>query len=163
MNRRVLLGMAGWLAVAAAATTAGIAAITVLEDGITGQNVRPLDDDAVHRALSRSGTTPPRPTLTAAPTPSSTAGVTRSLAAGGGTVTARCEGGRVTVVAATPYQGFRTDGVEHGPAASVSLTFKSSDEEYAVTMTCDNGSPVARTAQDDGHHGRNRGGGRGRG
>lgn len=168
MNRRVLLGIAAWLAVAVAATTAGIAAIQVLEDGITGKSVRPLDDEAVHRALSRSGTTPPRQTPAVSPSPSSTGGVLRNLAAGGGTVTARCEGGRVTIVAATPYQGFRTDGIEHGPAASASLTFESSDEEYAVTVTCEGGSPVAHTARDDGHHGRHRGGsggggGRGRG
>jgi hypothetical protein len=163
MNRRVLLGIAGWLAVAAAATTAGVAAITVLEAGITGKNVRALDDEAVHRALSRAGTAAPRPAPTASPGPSSTGGVPRSLAAGGGTVTARCEGGRVTVVTATPYQGFRTDGVDHGPATSVPLTFESSDKEYVVTVTCVNGAPVAHAAQDDGRHGRGRGGGGGRG
>jgi len=163
VNRRVLLGIAGWLAVAAAATTAGVAAIDVLEEGITGKNVRPLDDEAVRRALSDAGTTPPRPapTPTAAPSPSSIGGVTKSLAAGGGTVTARCEGGRVTIVAATPYQGFRTDGIDRGPAASASLTFKSSDTEYAVAVTCANGTPAAHAARDDGHRGRH--GGRGRG
>lgn len=161
MNRRVLLGVVGWLAVAAAATTAGVAAIDVLEEGITGKNVRPLDDEAVRRALSNAGTTPPRPPLTAAPSQSSTGGVTKSLAAGGGTVTARCEAGRVTIVAATPYQGFRTDGIDRGPAKSASLTFKSSDTEYAVTVTCANGTPSAHAARDDGHRGRH--GGRGRG
>jgi hypothetical protein len=161
VNRRVLLGIAGWLAVAVAATTAGVAAIDVLEEGITGKNVRPLDDEAVRRALSRDGTTPPRPARTPTPGPSSTGGVPRSLAAGGGTVTARCEGGRVTIVAATPYQGFRTDGVDHGPATSVSLTFESADAEYVVTVTCVNGTPTAHAARDDGHRGRH--GGRGRG
>jgi hypothetical protein len=155
MKRRILLGIAGWLAVAAAATTAGIAAIGVLEKGITGRSVRPLDDEAVHRALSRSGAT----STPALPNPgaTSTAGVTRNLAAGGGTVTARCDRGLATIVAAIPSQGFHTSGLGHGPAASVSLTFESDDEEYAVTLTCEGGSPVVRAAKDDGHRGRHRG------
>jgi hypothetical protein len=155
MKRRILLGIAGWLAVAAAATTAGIAAIGVLEKGITGRSVRPLDDEAVHRALSRSGAT----SAPAVPNPgaTSTGGVTRNLAAGGGTVTARCDKGLATIVAAIPSQGFHTSGLGHGPAASVSLTFESDDEEYAVTLTCEGGSPVVRAAKDDGHRGRHRG------
>src|SRR5262245_17171108 len=100
MDRRIALGIAGWLAVAVAATTAGIAAIDVLEDGITGQNVRPLDDEAVHRALSRSVTSPP-PTLTVSPSASPTDGVLRSLGTHGGTVTARCLDGKATILAAT--------------------------------------------------------------
>jgi hypothetical protein len=155
MKRRIVLGIAGWLTVAAAATTAGIAAIGVLEDGITGRSVRPLDDEAVHRALSRSGAT--SVPATPSPGPVSTGGVTRNLAAGGGTVTARCASGLATVVAAVPSQGFHAGGAGRGPAASVSLTFESDDEEYAVTVTCEGGAPVARTEKDDGHRGRHRG------
>jgi hypothetical protein len=157
MNRRVLLGIFGWLALAGAATTAGIAALDMLEAGITGESVRPLDDEAVHRALSRSGATSAPATPAPAPSATSTGGVPRNLAAGGGTVTARCAGGRVTIVAAIPAQGFHTSGLEYGPAASVSLKFESADEEYAVTVTCDNGVPVAHSAKDDGHHGGRRG------
>jgi hypothetical protein len=163
VNRRVLLGIAGWLAVATAATTAGVAAIDVLEEGITGKNVRPLDDEAVRRALSGAGTTPPRPAPAATPSPSSAGGVTKNLSAGGGTVTARCADDRVTIVAATPYQGFRTDGVDHGPATSAALTFESGDAEYTVTVTCVNGTPAAHAVRDDGHRGRHGGGGGGRG
>jgi hypothetical protein len=161
MNRRVILGIVGWLVVAGAATTAGIAAIDVLEDGITGKNVRPLDDEAVHRALSRAGATRTPTTPGPSPTASTAGGVTRNLAARGGTVTARCEGGRVTVLAAIPAQGFHTDGFERGPAASSSLTFESAAKEYAVTVDCQSGSPAVHVATDDGHRGRH--GGRGRG
>jgi hypothetical protein len=150
MNRRVLLGTVGWLVVAATATTAGIAALDMLEQGITGRSVRPLDDEAVHRALSRSAATTPAPAPSAGPTD----GTTRNLAAGGGTVTARCAAGRVTVVATIPAQGFHTGRLDRGPAASLGLTFESADKEYDVTVTCENGSPVARTATDDGHRGR---------
>jgi hypothetical protein len=164
MNRSVILGIAGWLVVAGAATTAGVAAIDVLEDGITGKNVRALDDEAVHRALSRAGAT--RTSTTPVPSPSATppGGVARNLTAGdGGTVTARCEGGKVTVLAAIPAQGFHTDGLDRGPSASSSLTFESADEEYAVTVDCQGDSPAVHVARDDGHRGRGRHGGRGRG
>ncbi|GAB2850069.1 hypothetical protein GCM10027176_61500 [Actinoallomurus bryophytorum] len=162
MNRRVILGIVSWLVVGGAATTAGIAAIDVLEDGITGKNVRPLDDDAVHRALSRAGVTRTPSAPVPSPAASTAAGVTRNLAArGGGTVTARCEGGKVTILAATPAQGFHTDGFDRGPATSSSLTFESAEEEFAVTVDCQGGSPAVHVAQDDGHRGRH--GGRGRG
>jgi hypothetical protein len=151
MNRRVLFGVAGWLAVAGAATAAGVAAIDVLEDGITGRSVRPLDEEAVHRALGR--TTP-----VARPDPSPSAAALRSLGTSGGTVTARCSAGKVTIVAVIPAQGFHTDRVERGPASSLVLRLESDDEEYSATVTCENGSPVVHEAVDDGHrrgrHGR---------
>jgi hypothetical protein len=157
MNRRILLGIAGWLTVAVAATTAGVAAIDVLEEGITGQNVRALDDEAVHRALARSGVKAAHPTLTVSPSPSPTDGVLRNLGTQGGTVTARCLDGQVTILAATPAQGFHTGDIEHGPATSATLTFESDSTEYVATVTCVNGSPSVRSTEDDGHHGRHRG------
>lgn len=164
MNRRILLGVAGWVTVAAAATTAGVAAIDVLEDGITGRKVRALDDAAVRRALSRTSAIP-APVSSPAPSPG---GVPRNLVTEGGTVTARCEGGKVTVVAVIPAQGFHTDDVEHGPAVSVAVTFESDAAEYQVTVGCSGGRPVARSAADDDHggdrrRGHGRGGGRGHG
>jgi hypothetical protein len=162
MNRRVILGIVGWLVVAGAATTAGVAAIDVLEDGITGNNVRPLDDEAVHRALRQTGVTRTPTAPVPSPTASPSGGVTRNLSADGGTVTARCEGGKVTVLTAIPKQGFHTGGFDRGPAASSSLTFESAEEEYAVTVDCQGGSPAVRVTKDDGHQGRHgRHGGRG--
>ncbi|GLY91769.1 hypothetical protein [Actinoallomurus iriomotensis] len=157
MNRRVLLGITGWLAVAASATAAGVAAIDVLEGGITGRSVRPLDEDAVHRALGRTGGTSPAAPPSPSPSASATGGVTRSLGTGGGTVTARCAGGKVTIVAVTPAQGFHTDGFARGPAPSVTLKLESDEKEYGVTVACEGGSPVARSTTDDGHHGGRRG------
>jgi hypothetical protein len=155
MNRRVLFGVAGWLTAAAAATAAGIAAIDVLEGGITGRSVRPLDDEAVHRALGRT-TAAPSP-VTPSPTATATGGVLRTLGTNGGTVTARCAGGRVTIVAVTPAQGFHSSGFPRGPVASAGLTLESGDKEYKVTVACENGSPVVGAAADDGHR-RGRGG-----
>jgi hypothetical protein len=155
MNRRVLLGILGWLAVAATATGAGVAAIGVLEDGITGSRVRPLDSEAVRRDLSRTGvvSTPPAPGAFPSASPTG-GGVTRNLAADGGTVNARCDGGRVTIMAWTPAQGYQADDLDRGPAVAATLTFKSDRLEYAVTVTCEAGAPVAHSEKDDGHHGR---------
>jgi hypothetical protein len=150
MNRRVLLGAAAWLAVAATATAAGVAAIGALEDGITGSRTPPLDREAVQRALNRTGaavaTVPTSP-------PSAGEGVTRVLGSGGGTVTARCAGGRVTLLSWTPAQGFRADDPVRGPAKAASLKFESNTREYRVTVTCDGREPKISTSRDDRHHG----------
>lgn len=143
-----------WLAVAAAATAAGVAAIDVLEDGITGPQVRPLDDAGVRRALAHvTPSTAPRPS-----TPVPSGAVTRNLAAGGGTVKATCVGERATILAWTPAQGFRAEAVSPGPAAVASLKLSSDEDEYEVTVVCASGVPVAHPVKDDGHRrGRGRG------
>lgn len=151
MNRRVLVGVAGWLTVAAAATGVGIATIGVLEDGLTGDNVRPLDDAAVRRALRQSE--PPPATSSPSPRPSPD-GATKVLDARGGTVTITCSHGRATLESWVPAQGYRADDVAAGPAVAPRLTFKSDRTEYTVTAGCENGSPVVHTSEDDRHGGR---------
>lgn len=156
--------MAGWLTLAAAAPAAGVAAIGALESGITeAQGVRPLDREAVERALNGSRATPasssgaPAPATPAAATPGPDAGRTRVLRAGGGTLTARCGTGGATLLAWSPAQGYRAGHLVRGPAAAASLTFESEAREYEVTVTCEaGGGPVAHTAEDDGHHRRGR-------
>jgi hypothetical protein len=151
MNRPVLFGAAAWLAVAAAATGAGVAAIGVLEDGITGSRTRAVDAESVRRSLSQTAA-PPDVVPTTSPTAGE--GVMRVLGAGGGTVTARCAAGLVTLVSWTPAQGFRADDPVPGPADVASLKFKSDAQEYKVTVACDGGEPKVSTSGDDGHHGR---------
>jgi hypothetical protein len=171
MDRRILLGVAGWLSIAAIATAGTVMAIGVLEDGITGSSVRPLDHDAVQGALSRSSAEPRSPSTgqatspATAPSPSASpprggGAVTRVFAAGGdsGTVTARCAGGRVTLVSWSPGQGYRADDLERGPAKAAALSFTSDEEEFRVSVSCGPDGPIAQTSQDDGHHGRGRGG-----
>jgi hypothetical protein len=144
-----------WLAVAAAATAAGVAAIDVLEDGITGSQARPLDDAGVRRALAHAtASATPRPDPS---TPPASGAVTRNLAAGGGTVKASCVGERATILAWTPAQGFRAEDVSRGPATVASLKLSSDEDEYEVTVTCASGVPVAHPVKDDGHR-RGRGG-----
>jgi hypothetical protein len=151
--------MAGWLTLAAAAPAAGVAAIGALESGITeSEDVRPLDRQAVERALNGSGATPASsPRAPAQATPGKDGGLTRVLRAGGGTVTARCGTDGVTLLAWSPAQGYRAEDLVRGPVAVASLTFESAAREYAVTVVCEGGGPVAHTAEDDRGRGRGRG------
>lgn len=138
-----------WFTVAAAATAAGVAAIDVLEDGITGAQAHPLDGAAVRRALGHATTSrAPRPGPS---TQSPPGAVTRNLAAGGGTLTASCSGERARILAWTPAQGFRAEDVSRGPATVASLKLSSDEDEYEVTVTCVSGVPVAHPVKDDGH------------
>jgi hypothetical protein len=159
MNRRILLGIAGWLTIAATATAGTVAALGVLEDGITGSSARPRDQNDVQRALGEPGAEPqssttPLATPSATPPAAGDGAVTRELAAGVGRVTARCAGGRVTLQNWSPAQGYRTDDVVRGPATTASVKFKSAADEYAVVVSCGPDGPVAQTIKDDGHHGR---------
>ncbi len=162
----MVLGVAAWLTVGAAATAAGVAAIGVLEDGITGSRVHPLDDAEVRRALARVNETS-SPPANPAPSPTASAADTRKvLAAKGGTVTARCEGDHAALVTWSPSQGYSASGVQRGPSTSPSLKFESAGHEYVVTVTCANGVPVAHSTADvrgGGGGGDDHGGGRGRG
>ena len=170
MNRPVVLGVAAWLTVGVAATAAGTAAIGMLEDGITGSPVRPLDGADVRRALSRAAaTSPPSAPATLSPSPTA-GGLTKVLAARGGTVTARCDGSRATLIAWSPAQGYSAGAIQRGPSTAPSLKFESASHEYYVTVVCSNGIPSAHSSADD-HHGGggggevgdDHGGGRGRG
>ena len=165
MRRRVLLGIAGWLAALVAAIGVGLAAIGVLEDGITGSGVRTLDRDSVRRELSSpaapAGDVRPSPETGVSPPSAGTGAprrdeITRVLSTEGGTVTAACAGGLARLVAWSPRQGFEAEKEVRGPAAEAAVTFESDDAEYDVTVTCGPGGPSAGTVKDDGHgrHGR---------
>lgn len=150
---RTVLGVAGWLAVAAGAVTAGIVAVGAIGSGIAGSSTSPLSNQAVASALSRTPTaTTPAPTRT---TPSGATGTTRVLAIPGGTVVARCAGGEVTLTSWSPAQGFHIDDVDRGPAARVRLTFKSDRTEVVSEISCRQGIPTAQTVSTD-DRGKNR-------
>ena len=155
MKRRVVLGVAGWLAAVVAATGVGVAAIGVLEDGITGSRGRMLDRDAVQRALRSPALPPVTPAVTGTPAPRGD-GVTRVLDTAGGKVTATCSGDQVRLDGWFPAQDYGTDDIERGPLPEASLTFESDDAEYEITVVCAAGEPVAHTREDD-HGGRGRG------
>lgn len=139
---RSLLAVGGWLLAACLATLVGVVAVRAIGSGIVGGTARPLDHDQVGRALA--GSTPqPSGGTSVTPPPGST---TRTLSTAGGTVTARCAGGKATILAWSPAQGYRADDVDRDPDDSVRLTFESDPRDITVTITCAAGVPAAHTA-----------------
>jgi hypothetical protein len=166
MNRRILLAFAGWAAAACVATGVGVAAVSLLGEGISDSAARPLSSADVRRALDRSpeASEPPAGTSTTAPSPAASppstappaAGRTRVLNTAGGTVVARCAGGQATLMSWSPAQGFRGEEDERGPAPVASVRFESSGTEIRIAVDCASGVPQAHTRTDDRgrHHGR---------
>lgn len=148
VNRRWALAVAGWLAAALAATAVGVAAVSLLGEGISDSASRPLSADEVRRELAR---TTPLPTDSATRPPG--AGPPQVFNTAGGTVVAGCVGTRATLDSWSPAQGFHSEDEERGPAPIASLKFESDEDELQVEIDCASGQPRLRTATDDGHRG----------
>ena len=147
--------MVGWLLAAGATAAVGTFALDVVGAGILGPQNQPLSQDDVARALAAAPTTAPVPSTTsAAATTASSAPAPRGLTVPGGTLVAECAAGQVTLRSWSPDQGFRTDDVSRGPAASASIKFKNGGTENVVVVTCVDGEPHAETVADDHHGGR---------
>lgn len=174
--RRRWLPVLSWLMSVVAATTVGLAAVSLLAAGITSTATTPLSQDAVARALASatanstpnrdtrtpSGSTsnpPDSPSPTPAPTSrptteSSTPGTTRSLSSPGGTVIAQCQGEQVYLVSWSPAQGWQVDEYVRGPARSTMVQFEldddsENDRDVTVSITCRSGQPVSSNVEAD--------------
>lgn len=159
MRGRWALAALAWLGVVAAATTAGVAVVGSLGQGILGRDAAPLRPDEVLTRLSAGAT--PRPGSSASPmsTPGSSAPassgagspVAQVLAIRGGTVVASCVDGQVSLLTWTPAQGYQADHVVRGPAAVASIRFKAHDDgdDVRVEVVCVAGEPRAHPASDD--------------
>jgi hypothetical protein len=111
VNRRIVLVTVGWLGAAVLAALVGLAAISVIGNGLTAPATRPLSAAEVADELARQiDTPPPSPPSATAGTgdrPSPTASVaTQSFPTGAGTVIGRCVGGRPELVSMSPRQGY---------------------------------------------------------
>ncbi|MFB9239702.1 hypothetical protein ACFFWC_29925 [Plantactinospora siamensis] len=113
MDRRVAL-VAGWLCAAAVATGGGLAAVRLIAAGIgSGPAARITSGEEVARDLATGGAASAWPSAGATATPGSgpttaTTAAGRVFSSPGGTVIARCDGGRVVVLTTSPAQGFGT-------------------------------------------------------
>ena len=85
-------------------------------------------------------TAPPAPTTTVAPV------VTQPIPANGGTVTVRCEGTTVSIVAANPNGGYVVDVRDPGPR-EVEVRFESKDNTSTVKASCSAGSVVPKVQE----------------
>jgi len=158
MTRRLII-TAGWLAAAVLAVLVGLLAVSVIGDGLTSPIARPMSQDDVERALaaepSTAASSPPPASPSISPSAAASLGsapAAEPLSRGtrGGTVIARCDGGRPVIVSMTPAQGFEVherDGDE-GEFRSTS----DNHDRVKIDVTCDSaGTPavVAVNERDD--------------
>ncbi|WP_330464978.1 serine/threonine-protein kinase [Micromonospora zamorensis] len=100
------------------------------------------------RARPSPTVTTPGPTPTsAAPTPTPTPGSGASVDARGGTVTIRCVGKSVEVLAVTLVPGFRVEAYDPGPAKQIQLELVSSEHRSEIRVHCPGGSPKSRVRE----------------
>ncbi|WP_283136588.1 hypothetical protein [Rhizohabitans arisaemae] len=149
MNRRSLLAVLAWVAVAVLVTVISTWAISLLGAGLSQHVVSPMSPEQVKAALAGAtpgGATPPR--ATPAP-PSSgrpdTAASVKAFTTPGGSVVAACRGGEATLRSWSPAQGFGIDDVKQGPDAKASIEFESEDVQVTLEITCSKGVAVGTT------------------
>ncbi|MGW6273186.1 hypothetical protein [Streptomyces sp. NPDC055060] len=148
---------AAWVGVGTAAGALGAWQLATADSGVAAHS-RPLDEEAVERALAATSATPspPAPTPSGSRTPHSPKPAERStLRFTGGTATVECRGdGTVYLVSWSPADGFHIDDdVERGPAATARLEAEPSDdderEDLPYEIDCGKqGRPVARVVAD---------------
>jgi hypothetical protein len=145
---RLAAGVAAWAAAVGAALVVGLTAVGAVGAGLLGPGPQPLTPAEVDARLASAepvaSAIAPSP-VAAAPVESGSA--PEVIATAGGTVLARCAGGRAEVVSATPAQGFRvqTEDEDSGPR----VRFRAGDVRIEVNLTCADGRPVGAIENDD--------------
>lgn len=149
---RAVTAALAWAVAVVAATAIGLTAVGAIGAGIVGPGPRPLAADEVDRLLA--ATTAPQPPAPQPPAPQpgngapTTSGPAPDVLAGpGGTVLARCAGGVVEVVSASPAQGFRVHDEDGEDAGRV--RFEAEDVEVEMRLSCVDGRAVSQTSVDD--------------
>jgi hypothetical protein len=145
----------GWALVAVATAAVGTAALDIAGAGILGSGNQLLTQQDVARQLAGATARPPvsaAPSGGSAPTgpsaASSTTPTPRGLVTSGGTILAQCDRDQVSLLSWSPAQGYRTDGVDRGPALSAWVKFKNGKSEVVVHVTCSAGEPRAVSTTD---------------
>lgn len=144
---RTAVAVGGWLTAAALATGAGMVAVGVIGAGIVPAAPQPLDAQQVE-AMARSAAA--HPPGTPSPSPAPDPASTKVLSTAGGTVLARCEGGRVVISSASPAQGYQVDqddDTDHG-GRTAEVKFGSEETDIKVKVHCADGVPTATVEQD---------------
>jgi hypothetical protein len=170
----VIASALAWIVGAMAAVGVGVLALSLIGDGLTSRSVQPLTPDVVAREASAASAEPspagalPTPASALATAPGAApsevpptakttpvAGTEKLVSSPGGTAVARCSGGQVYLVSWSPWQGFRADHVDRGPASQASLKFESDDAKVFLAVRCVGGEPqatVSQRADDSGGH-----------
>jgi hypothetical protein len=148
---RLVAGVAAWAAAVGAALVVGLTAVGAVGAGLLGPGPQPLTPAEVDARLASAEPVPsvvaPTPVASADPGAVDPGAAPEVIATSGGTVLARCAGGRPEVVSATPAQGFRvqTEDENGGPR----VRFRAGDLRIEVNLTCADGRPVAAIESDD--------------
>jgi hypothetical protein len=154
------LVVSGWVAAAVVAVGAGVGAVALAQGGTLAPPTEPMSEDQVLEQLGDLDTaSPSEGTETATPagepTPTDSASPAEEvIATDGGTVTAQCVGTDVELVSVAAAQGWRTVGVDAGPAATATFGFTDDDDDddgLHYKVTCVDGVPTAalQTTDDD--------------
>jgi hypothetical protein len=150
---RLTTGFVLWVVAAAAATAVGLVAVSAIGTDIFGGGQDPLSQSEVDELLASSppATTPAPASTTATPTTSTPPPppAEKATETAGGTVIARCEGGLVRVVSASPALGYRVDPDDDDVDDHPSVKFQSGEREIEVRLRCVNGTPSADIRYDD--------------
>ncbi|WP_433290073.1 hypothetical protein ACQPZQ_42200 [Pseudonocardia sp. CA-142604] len=136
-----------WAAAVVVATLVGMSAVGAIGTGILGGGQQPLTPAEVDQALAAARSAPTPPVAApppVSPTPPSPAAAD-VVASPGGTIVARCTGGVVEIVSASPAQGFRLDDEREGAR----VKFESEEETVEVRLRCESGRPVGAVRLDD--------------
>jgi hypothetical protein len=148
---RLVAGVAAWAAALGAALVVGLTAVGAIGAGLLGPGQQPLTPAEVDARLASAEPAAPVDTPAAVPpadpVPREAGTAPQVIATDGGTVLARCTGGTLEVVSATPAQGFRvqTEDDDGGPR----IRFRSGDTRFEVNLRCADGRPVADVQTDD--------------
>lgn len=111
--------------------------------GSTGPASRSTPRTRPSPTVTPAGPTPTR----AAPTPTPIPGSGASVYARGGTVTIRCVGKSVEVLAVTLVPGFRAEAYDPGPTKQIQVELVSSEHRSEIRVHCPSGSPKSRVGE----------------
>lgn len=146
---------AGWLGAAVVAVLVGLGAISVIGNGLTEPETRPLSAAEVADELARQASAAP-PASTGAgqrpPSPSATA-ATRTFPTRAGTVVGRCTGSRPEVLSMSPRQGYELHEQDRGPQEDdAEGEFRGQDDgtdRVKFEVVCPGGVPTLVEDRDD--------------
>ena len=68
--------------------------------------------------------------------------MTKTFTTGGGTLTVECQGSTISLLSATPANGYTLTVHSSGPT-SVTVDFTMGRQDWFIRVTCPNGQPVA--------------------
>lgn len=149
---RLITAVIAWCAGAATAVAVGLFALSSIDFGLSDRSAaQPLGESAPSQ--TPEATDSPEPSVTPVPLASvsstAAAGVERTIVSIAGTVVARCTQAGAYLVSWSPAQGFRSDDVRRGPAATAHVTFQSRTREYYVGVHCVAGVPQGSVSSHD--------------